>query len=66
MQANNRDILQSWTIVLGHFNLHVWGIFQFTQVQPLPPFTPQTMLDGVSRIFSKFQLCIGWGKGELQ
>ena len=66
MQANNRDILQSWTIVLGHFNLHVWGTFQFTQVQPLPPFTPQTMLNGVSRTFSKFQLCIGWGKGELQ
>ena len=45
--------------------LHFWGIFQFTQVQPLPP-THKLCYTRVSRIFSEFQLCIGWGEGELQ
>ena len=35
--------------------LRFWGVFQFTQVQPLP--SPHKQL---------FQLCIVWGKGELQ
>ena len=45
--------------------LRFWGVFQFTQVQPLPSPHKQcwTLL---SRIFSEFQLCIGWGEGELQ
>ena len=45
--------------------LYSWGVFQFTQVQPLPHHT-----NNVGRVylefFSEFQLCIGWGKGELQ
>ena len=42
-----------------------WGVFQFTQVQPLS--TPHKQCwTRVSRIFSEFQLCIGWGEGELQ
>ena len=45
--------------------LHFWGIFQFTQVQPLPSPHKQCWTH-VSRIFSHFQLCIGWGEGELQ
>ena len=45
--------------------LHFWGNFQFTQVQPLPSPHKQC-LTHVSRIFSQFQLCIGWGEGELQ
>ena len=45
--------------------LHFWGVFQFTQAQPLPSPHKQCWTR-VSRIFSKFQLCIGWGKGELQ
>ena len=42
-----------------------WGVFQFTQVQPLPSPHKQCWTR-VSRIFSEFQLCIGWGEGELQ
>ena len=33
---------------------------------PTPPLTPQTMLDACMQNFSEFQLCIGWGEGELQ
>ena len=45
--------------------LRFWGVLKFTQVQPLPSphkhcWTP------VSIIFSEFQLCTGWGEGELQ
>ena len=45
--------------------LHFWGVFQFTQVQPLPSPHKQCWTR-VSRIFSEIQLCIGWGEGELQ
>ena len=45
--------------------LRFWGVFQFTQVQPLPSPHKQCWTR-VSRIFSEFQLCIGWGEGELQ
>ena len=38
-----------------------WGVFQFTHASP-----HKQHWTLVSRIFSKFQLCIGWGKGELQ
>ena len=41
---------------LGHFPIHTG---------PTPPLTPQCWIR-VSRIFSEFQLCIGWGEGELQ
>ena len=41
--------------------LRFWGVFQFTQVQPLPSPHKQC-LTRVSRIFSGFQLCIGWGR----
>ena len=40
---------------------YFWGIFQFTQVQPLPSPHKQCWTH-VSRIFSEFQLCIGWGR----
>ena len=46
-----------------HF--HFWGVFQFTQVQPLSSPHKQCWTP-VSRIFFEFQLCIGWGEGELQ
>ena len=42
-----------------------WGVFQFTQVQPLPSPHKQCWTH-VSRIFSEIQLCIGRGEGELQ
>ena len=45
--------------------LRFWGVFQFTQVQPLPSPHKQCWTR-VSRIFSEIQLCIGWGEGELQ
>ena len=41
--------------------LRFWGVFQFTQVQPLPSPHKQCWTR-VSRIFSEFQLCIGWGR----
>ena len=41
--------------------LHFWGVFQFTQVQPLPSPHKQCWTR-VSRIFSEFQLCRGWGR----
>ena len=41
------------------------GVFQFTQVQPLPSPHKQCWTRA-SRIFSEFQLCIGWGEGQLQ
>ena len=44
--------------------LRFWGVFQFTQVQPLPSPHKQCWTR-VSRIFSEIQLCIGWGEGEL-
>ena len=45
--------------------LRFWGVFQFTQVQPLPSPDKQFWMR-VSRIFSVFQLCIGWEEVELQ
>ena len=45
--------------------LRFWGVFQFTQVQPLPSPHKQCWTR-VSRIFSEIQLCIGWREGELQ
>ena len=45
--------------------LRFWGVFQFTQFQPLPSPHKQCWTR-VFRIFSEFQLCIGWGEKELQ
>ena len=46
-------------------SLHFWGVFPLTRDQPLPSTT-----NNVGRVypefFSEFQLCIGWGEGELQ
>ena len=42
--------------------LRFWGVFQFTQVQPLPSPHKQCWTR-VSRIFSEIQFCIGWGGG---
>ena len=46
--------------------LHFWGVFQLTQVQPLPSPHKQCWTRFSSSIFSEFQLCIEWGEGELQ
>ena len=54
----------AWTKVFGH--LCVSGAFPI-HIGPTPPLTPQTMLDAcIQTFFSEFQLCIGWGEGELQ
>ena len=54
----------TWTKVLGHFAF--LGRFPI-HTGPTPPLTPQTMLDEcILHFFSEFQLCIGWGEGELQ
>ena len=45
--------------------LRCWGVFQFSQLQPLPSPHKQCWTR-VSRIFSESQLYIGWGEGELQ
>ena len=45
--------------------LRFWGVFQFTQVQPLPSPHKQCWTR-VSRTFSEIQLCVGWGEGELE
>ena len=45
--------------------LRFGGVSQFTQVQRLPSPHKQCWTR-VSRSFSEFQLCIGWGEGELQ
>ena len=44
--------------------LHFWAFPIHTG--PTLPLTPQTMLGMCIQNFSKFQLCIGWGEGELQ
>ena len=64
MRRIQRSRLQSWTKSLGTL-LHIWGIFQITQVQPLPSPHKQCWTC-VSSIFFEFQLCVGWGEGELQ
>ena len=43
--------------------LRFWGVFQFIQLQPLPSPHKQCWTR-VSRIFSEFQLYIGWGGGR--
>ena len=45
--------------------LRFWGVFQFTQVQLLSSPHKQCWTR-VSRTFSEFQLCIGWGEGKLE
>ena len=45
--------------------LRFCGVFQVIQVQTLPSPHKQCWTP-VSEIFSEFQLCIGWGEGELQ
>ena len=48
-----------------------WDTFTFLRLIPIhtgptPPLNPQQCWTSVSRIFSEFQLCIGWGEGKLQ
>ena len=49
--------------VLGHFSVSACGVLQFTQVQPQQTTDNKQCWTRVSRIFSQFQLCIGWGGG---
>ena len=63
MPTSSYANLQSWTKVLGHFCIS--GAFPI-HTGPTPSLTPQTMFDACIQNFSEFQLCIGWGEGELQ
>ena len=45
--------------------LRFWGVSSI-HTGRTPPLTPETMLDACIQNFSEFQLCIGWGEGELQ
>ena len=46
----------------------LWGVLGRSAIHtgPTPPLTPQTTLDACIQNFSEFQLCKGWGEGELQ
>ena len=55
---------ESWTKVLGDFCVS-GAISNAHRSNPLPSPHKQ-YLTRVSRIFSEFQLSIGWGEGELQ
>ena len=45
------------------FGTQKWPI----HTDPTPPLTPQTIVGRVClAFFSEFQLCVGWGEGELQ
>ena len=46
--------------------LRFWGVFQFTQVQPLPSPHKQCWTGVYPEFFSEFQLCIGWGGGRTE
>ena len=46
--------------------LRFWGVFQFTQVQPVPSPHKQCWTSVYPESFSEFQLCIEWGEGELK
>ena len=63
--------LQSWTKVLGHFGVSVGRFPIHTGPTPTPilsclPSPHKQCWTHISRIVSEFQLCIGWGEGELQ
>ena len=61
----------SWQGVLL-YGQKSWDTFAFLGRFPIHtgPTPPLTLQNNVGRVypefFSKFQLCIGWGKGELQ
>ena len=46
-------------------HLHFWGSRKIIHAQPLPHPT-NYRLDKFIQNFPEFQLCIGWGEGELQ
>ena len=59
IRKNYNDGQKSWD------TLHFWGVFKFAQAKPLP-LPHKRSWTRVSKIFPEFQICIGWGKGELQ
>ena len=60
---NSIPKLQSWTKVLGTCISDAFSNAHRSNPLPSPHKECWTR---VSRIFSEFQLCIGWGEGELQ
>ena len=56
--------LRSWTKVLGHFR--VSGAFSNSHRSNPSPHPTNSVERVYLEFFSEFQLCIGWGEGELQ
>ena len=56
--------LQSWTKVLGYFC--VSGAFSDSHRSNPSPHPTNNVGHVYPEFFSEFQLCIGWGEGELQ
>ena len=61
---NYSSVLQSWTKVLGHFC--VSGAFFNSHSSNPSPHPTNNVGRVYPEFFSEFQLCIGWGEGELQ
>ena len=55
---------QSWTKVLGHFCIS--GAFSNSHRSNPSPHPTNNVGHVYPEFFSEFQLCIGWGEGELQ
>ena len=55
---------QSWTKVLGHFCIS--GAFSNSHRSNPSPHPTNNVGRVYPEFFSEFQLCIGWGEGELQ
>ena len=60
--ANNRDLLQSWTKVLGHFCIS--RLFSNSHKSNTPPFTPQTMWDACIQNFFRVSTLYRVGGGR--
>ena len=61
----------TWHVSNYYHGQKSWNTFAFLgrfpiHTGPTPPLTPHTMLDACIQNFFEFQICIGWGEGELQ
>ena len=72
VQELHRFMLSLMTFLLCYnHGQRSWDTFAFLgrfpiHTGPTPPSPHKQCWTRVSRIFSEFQLCIGWGEGELQ
>ena len=59
----HKEKLQRWTKAFGHLNISV--AFSNSH-KPSPTPHPTNKVGRCIQNFPEFQLCLGWGKGELQ